>query len=101
MPKLTTDELYTEIGNKIKVRRIALGVTQQDLASAIDTKRTSITNLEAGQQCIPLDKLYSLCDFLEINIHDVIPPLLPRKTDRVTIDVEVSPRVAAMIRSLI
>ena len=79
-----------------------ISVNQQDLASAIDTKRTSITNLEAGRQCIPLDKLYVLCEFLEVGIYDVIPPLMPAaKTDRVTIDVEVTPKVAAMIRSVI
>ena len=99
------NDLYTTIGHNIKTRRIALGLTQQDLASAIDTKRTSITNLEAGRQCIPLDKLYILCEFLEVGIYDVIPPLVPAaKTEVLTIEgieVEVSPKVAAMIRSVI
>jgi transcriptional regulator with XRE-family HTH domain len=95
--------LYKQIGERLKIRRIALSLTQQDLADAISVKRTTITNTEAGRQCLPLERLYALCEYLEISIHSVIPDNdLPEKTETMTIDGQIrtlSPKVAAAIRS--
>lgn len=80
-------EIYQQIGEKVKAKRQLLQLTQEDLAIAIDCKRTSIANLEAGRQCMPLDRLYSLCEFLELQILDLIPPSeIPDKNCEITID---------------
>jgi transcriptional regulator with XRE-family HTH domain len=98
-------DLYKQIGDRLQARRVALGLTQQQLADVIGVKRTSITNTEAGRQCLPLERLYALCEYLEISIHAVIPDNdLPEKTESMTIDGQthkLTPKVAAAIRSAI
>ena len=98
-------DLYKQIGDRLKSRRLALGLTQQELADAIDVKRTSITNTEAGRQCLPLERLYALCEYMEISIHSVIPDNdVPERTESMTIEGKVyqlTPKVAASIRSAV
>jgi DNA-binding XRE family transcriptional regulator len=65
--------LYRGIGNKLRQRRDDLKVTQGQLATEAGVKRTSITNIEAGRQKVPLQLLYKLCAALEIEVVDVLP----------------------------
>lgn len=37
-------------GNRVKALRLDAGLTQQQLAAAVDLSRTSITNIEGGRQ---------------------------------------------------
>lgn len=97
------NQIYKQIGDRVKARRVALGMSQQELADSIDVKWTSITNLEAGRQCVPLDKLYGLCECLELSTHSLIPDNnVPAKTETITVDGQIrqlSPKVAAAIRA--
>jgi transcriptional regulator with XRE-family HTH domain len=55
---------YVEIGRRLRAARIELGITQVDLGSAVDLSRTSITNIELGNQQPSLYAFVRMCDVL-------------------------------------
>ncbi len=65
--------LYQHIGSVVRKRREALGMTQAQLAEAIGLLRTSVVNLEAGNQRVPLHTLFPICAVLGIEVADVLP----------------------------
>jgi DNA-binding XRE family transcriptional regulator len=106
---IDVDRLYQQIGKTIHDLRQAKKprLTQAGLAELLGVTRTSITNIEKGEQRIPLHLLYTLCAKLSLQISDVIPVVedvvgqLPdttsRKPDQST---RMPPKTAALIRSL-
>ncbi|WP_018275152.1 helix-turn-helix transcriptional regulator [Teredinibacter turnerae] len=66
-------QLRKIIGTRIKELRTKSGKKQLEIATAVDLKRTSITNIEAGKQMITIPVLYRICHELEVNIDDVMP----------------------------
>lgn len=72
--------LYLAIGQRIKkLREGQLGarkkLTQAKLAAEIGLERTSITNIEQGNQKVPLHVIYRICEALEAPITDILPSL--------------------------
>ncbi len=65
--------LYCGIGSRLRQRRTKLGVTQGQLANEVGVLRTSITNIEAGRQKVPLHLLYKICTALEIEVVEILP----------------------------
>jgi DNA-binding XRE family transcriptional regulator len=69
--------LYQLVGERIRKVRERGGVngtiTQADLAELVGLERTSITNIEKGNQKMPLHVLFKLCDVLQLKITDVLP----------------------------
>jgi len=70
--------LFREVGQKIRqLRETQTGsrarLTQAELAEMIGLKRTSITNIERGNQKVPLHVLYRICEALRASIADVMP----------------------------
>lgn len=72
---LDSDHLYELIGQRIRQIREAQTprLSQAGLASVLDLKRTSVTNIEAGAQKPTLDTLYRLCEHFGIDISELIP----------------------------
>jgi transcriptional regulator with XRE-family HTH domain len=70
---LEVDGLYSEIGRRIKAEREALGFTQIDLAQEIGLTRTSLTNIEAGRQRLPIHVLYAIASALALPVSDLLP----------------------------
>ena len=64
--------LYSEIGRRIKAEREALEFTQHDLAQEIRMLRTSIANIEAGKQRLPIHVLYAIATALGIPVSDLL-----------------------------
>ncbi len=104
--EINQDQLYRVIGDRLKQQRIALGLSQDALAKRIELRRTSVTNIEGGQQKAPLHVLYRFCAALGIPIAEVLPQLsevrVPTREeivvdDRVRV---VTPRTARFLRSL-
>jgi transcriptional regulator with XRE-family HTH domain len=101
--------LYQLIGERIKARRIALGKTQSDLASALGMLRTSITNIESGRQKSPLHVLYNLCAFLDIEPQELLPSMVQVTTQAAVVvhvqgneqDVIVPPKTADFLNELL
>ncbi len=77
MPALDHDLLNKVIGSRLKQRRMSQEITQIELAKRVGLSRTSIANIEAGQQCPPLPVLYEICQ--ELGTDPSI--LLPKFTD--------------------
>lgn len=70
--------LFKEVGQKIRQLREAqtggrARLTQAELAEMVGLERTSITNIERGNQKVPLHVLYRICEALRAPISDVMP----------------------------
>ncbi|MFN0292829.1 helix-turn-helix domain-containing protein [Pedobacter helvus] len=61
------------LGNKIRERRVKIGLNQEELSEKISLTRTSISNIEAGRQLPPIDVLYNICNTLGTEIHFFLP----------------------------
>jgi transcriptional regulator with XRE-family HTH domain len=74
---INEDALYVRIGAQLKAIRTNSSnrqLTQEKLASIVGLERTSITNIEAGKQRLPLHVLYELCNALGVEVSEVLPP---------------------------
>lgn len=78
---ISSDEIYESIGRLVRVRRIKLRLTQDDLAQRIGLKRTSITNIEKGRQKIQVHTLYELAAALEVDPPALVPTFKTMEPD--------------------
>ncbi len=60
-------QLLKEIGERVNLRRKALGYTQEQLAEKINVSVQMISNLELGKKAIRPENIVKLCDTLEIS----------------------------------
>jgi transcriptional regulator with XRE-family HTH domain len=68
-----TERLYKAVGERVRVARKGVDVTQDTLARLIGSARTSITNLELGKQHVPLHQLLAIADVLKVDLRELIP----------------------------
>jgi transcriptional regulator with XRE-family HTH domain len=62
-----------EFGESLKRHREATGMTQLELASRLDLRRTSISNMESGNQVPSLPQLIAIAQALGIPPRELIP----------------------------
>jgi transcriptional regulator with XRE-family HTH domain len=69
------DELYRELGRKIREARARSGqkLSQEKLAKRLDISRASIVNIEAGRQRAPLHLLWQIAEILGTDLTLLIP----------------------------
>ena len=48
-------------------------MSQEDLGLVLSLKRTSITNIESGQQRLTLEAIYRLCERFGLEVSDILP----------------------------
>ncbi len=65
--------MYVEVGKLIRAHRNKQKLSQEGLARRIGHSRTSVTNIEAGRQRIPLDLLFALGNALHVDARDLLP----------------------------
>jgi transcriptional regulator with XRE-family HTH domain len=70
--------LYQAVGEKVRnLREAQQGVkghmTQGELAALVGLERTSITNIERGNQKVPLHVLFRIAEVLKAPITEVLP----------------------------
>lgn len=65
--------IYREVGQLVRAHRLKKKFSQEGLAQKVGHTRTSITNIEAGRQRIPLDLLYRLATALQVDVRSLIP----------------------------
>ena len=66
--------LYSIIGEELKRLRVEKGMSQTELSDKIpNIGRTSISNIEKGEQKPPLHVIYLICNELDIDIHSILP----------------------------
>lgn len=104
---MNSKDLYIELGKKIKTLRKENNVTQAELAKALNLQRTSVTNIEAGNQSAPLHIYYQICSYFKENLIDFIPANFST-TNKIEVDFitkenqvsERSPKLAEVIRKV-
>lgn len=68
-----TRRLYLELGIRVRRIREARGIRQEDLASKIGVSRSSIANIERGQQFAPVHVLLGLAEALDVEMKELLP----------------------------
>jgi transcriptional regulator with XRE-family HTH domain len=66
-------DLYISVGANVRDARKRAGLTQADLAAAVRMTRSSIANLEAGRQRIPVHLLVWIGETLGVRPRDLLP----------------------------
>jgi transcriptional regulator with XRE-family HTH domain len=59
------------IGERIKLHRNILGITQEELADRVNLHRTYISSVERGERNISTKNLLSICFEVEINLQKI------------------------------
>ncbi|MDI6716719.1 MAG: helix-turn-helix transcriptional regulator [Actinomycetota bacterium] len=70
---MSSKELYEEVGRRIRKAREKRNLTQERLAELISLTRTSITNIERGNQKLLLHTLYDIASTLGVDPHSLLP----------------------------
>lgn len=66
-------EVYLQIGQKIKARRLELQFSQEQLAQKIPKMdRSKISDMENGKEDYLFSTLLKVCKALEINVFDLL-----------------------------
>ena len=68
-------KLYAFIGNKIRIKRRQLELTQDQLAHFVGLCRPSIALIELGKQRLPLHTLYPIARLLGIEAKELLPEI--------------------------
>ena len=68
MRKSTNPELMTALAVEIKVRRLQLGLTQEDLAGRCELDRPYISLIEVGRKQPTLSVLFKLATGLDLSL---------------------------------
>jgi transcriptional regulator with XRE-family HTH domain len=66
-------ELRFELSTLLKQLRQQRGVSQEELAFAVEMTQPSISNYESGRCEIPLSVLISICGFLGVSLDELVP----------------------------
>ncbi len=67
------DEIYIEIGKKIRDIRENKHISQETLAKSVGLTRTSITNIEKGRQKLLVHTLINIAQELSIDVKTLLP----------------------------
>ena len=67
------DELYADVGWKLRQARETQGLSQERLAKQLGISRASVVNIEAGRQRAPLHLLWQLSETLGTDLSLLIP----------------------------
>lgn len=62
------------VADNIRWRRLDLGISQEELAVSVGLTRTSIVNIEAHRQAIPIAALPDFADALETWVGWLVEP---------------------------
>jgi transcriptional regulator with XRE-family HTH domain len=77
MPKnqqMNLDEFYAYVGNNVRDKRTASGISQSMLAERIGFTRSSVANLEAGRQRVALHLFVRIEQALDCLPGELLPP---------------------------
>ena len=72
--RLPEAPFYRELGLNIRAARSASGKSQSDVAEHIDVSFQQVQKYENGTNRIPVDRLVSLADYLEVPLSQFVAP---------------------------
>lgn len=96
----TEDDFYEDLGRRIRARRIDQGLTQEQVADEVDLSRTSITNIERGNQAVSAWSLQRLAQILRCDVDDLLPNPSRDTVQSEPIPGDVPRRAAEVVRRL-
>ena len=67
------DDIYWQIGLRIRRAREGHGITQDALATWADLTRASIANIEAGRQRVTIHALFKMAGGLNVSMSELLP----------------------------
>jgi transcriptional regulator with XRE-family HTH domain len=67
------EEVYTRFGRQVRTVRKERGLTQSELARRVRLGRTSVANIESGQQRVYLHTLTEMAAVLEVSPTELLP----------------------------
>jgi len=68
-----TKAFYEAFGERVRSYRSAGGMTQEELAAKVGLSRTSITNIEKGNQQVLLHQLQIFSEALAVRVEQLLP----------------------------
>ncbi len=68
MPKIKTSAVDVKVGERLKIRRSELGLSQKDLADMLDISFQQVQKYERGMNKVSSSKLYSISKVLKTSI---------------------------------
>ena len=112
MPKITNNEGVLELGQLLRRRREAIGMSRTEMAEKIGTRYDVIRLYEEGQRIMRIDRLFDilkalnlhLSENLSVNIADTakVEPKAYQMAERLsTLDTESFCKLMRIIQSLI
>lgn len=84
----------TAIGRRLRERRVALGLTQEEVGWAAGVAQGSISHYEHGKNEVPLGVLLSLCRVLGLSPLEVVPGLAEQSTGHRVPELELTARAS-------
>ena len=62
-----------EIGKKIRDRRIQLGLSQKELATAVDISYNTVSRIESAQSSCSIESFLTMADILKVTPNELSP----------------------------
>lgn len=62
-----------EIGKKIRDRRIELGLSQKELAAAVDISYNTVSRIESAQSSCSIESFLTMADILKVTPNELSP----------------------------
>ncbi len=72
--RLPEGPFYRDLGRNVRTARSAAGKSQGEVAEFLEVSFQQVQKYEKGTNRIPLDRLASLADFLEVPLQQFIAP---------------------------
>lgn len=67
------ENIYLDIGKRIRQQRKACGLTQELLAERLNTNMQYISRLERAQHKVSIEYLYKIAESLDCSIYTLLP----------------------------
>lgn len=71
---IDVNALYQQLGKQVRRLRKQRRLTQDSLSLALSVTRSTITNIELGNQRPPLHMIYELAEYFDVPLRELLPP---------------------------
>jgi transcriptional regulator with XRE-family HTH domain len=71
---MNNQDLKTQLGHRIKVRRVDCRLTQEELADRIGMKQGQLSQVERGLLGLSVSQLVAIARALDCPVSDLLPP---------------------------
>lgn len=97
---MNDNQLFIDIGERLRARRIELGFKQEVLAEQLDVSTQTISYTEGGRKGLKLENFINLCSILDVSTDYIITGREPASVMLSELD-ELTPEQAEYVRSIL